>query len=59
MGRGSPHELPRFEEAGSWHGKIAPKPEPLPEQTSQRMAIANATKLFLDEMKETAAICHP
>lgn len=45
-----------FEQAGSWDGKIAPPPELLPEQKSHRMAIANATKLFLTEMKETAAL---
>lgn len=45
-----------FEDAGSWDGHGAPKPEPLLEETPHRIAIVRATKLFLDEMKETAAL---
>ena len=35
--------------------KVVPKPEPLPERTTGRVAIAEATKAFLDDLKETAA----
>jgi integrase len=45
-----------LEDAGSWDAHSAPKSEPLPEQTPHRIPIVTVTKLFLDEMKETAAL---
>lgn len=44
-----------LEIAGSWDREIVPRPEPIPEHADHRFPIAQATKVFLDELKETAA----
>jgi len=44
-----------LELAGSWDREIVPRPAPLPEHTDHRYPIPQATKAFLDELRETAA----
>jgi len=42
-------------EAGSWDGTPAAPPQPIPDAKHRRVEIAHATKVFLEELKETAA----
>jgi integrase len=44
-----------LEAAGTWGGEIVRKPEPVPDAEPHRCPIAQAARMFLDELRETAA----